>query len=278
MGASGIECLLVADAEAYHAWIAQVHILYLLEVGLLPGVEVFLGTGGSGTGHQIDEAVGVGVYFADAGFAGFGGNEHDDTDVILRGDGFVTLFVIAEREVGNDDAIDAAFHALLAEGFEAELHDGIEVSHKDKRDADIATDVAQLFEKQAEGHAVVQGAGGGVLNDNAVGHGVTERNSDFNHADSVSFEGTDNVGCTVEGGTACTKVNGQQILGAVLEKLVNAVQHTISIYNFTIYNLLFGCAIYAACYDLQFYNLLFTIYHVQCTICHVAYIAQPNSK
>ena len=50
MGASGIECLLVADAEAYHAWIAQVHILYLLEVGLLPGVEVFLGTGGSGTG------------------------------------------------------------------------------------------------------------------------------------------------------------------------------------------------------------------------------------
>ena len=148
MGASGIECLLVADAEAYHAWIAQVHILYLLEVGLLPGVEVFLGTGGGGTGHQIDEAVGVGVYFADAGFAGFGGNEHDDTDVILRGDGFVTLFVIAEREVGNDDAIDAAFHALLAEGFEAELHDGIEVPHKDEGDADIATDVAQLFEKQ----------------------------------------------------------------------------------------------------------------------------------
>ena len=89
----------------------------------------------------------------------------------------------------------------------------------------------------------MQGAGGGILDDNAVGHGVTERNSDFNHADSVSFEGTDNVGCTVEVGTACTKVNGQQILGAVLEKLVNAVQHTISIYNFTIYYLLFGCAI-----------------------------------
>ena len=217
-----------------------------------------MGTGGGGTGHQIDESVGVGVYFADAGFAGFGGNEHDDTDIILQSDGFVTLFVIAEGEVGNNDAVDAAFHALLAEGFEAELHDGIEVPHKDKRDADIATDVVQLFEKQAEGHAVVQGAGGGILDDNAVGHGVTERNSDFNHADSVSFEGTDNVGSTVEVGTACTKVNGQQILGAVLEKLVNAVQHTI--YNFTIYYLLFGCAIYAACYDLQFYNLLFTIW------------------
>lgn len=117
----------------------------------------------------------------------------------------------------------------------------------------------------------MQGAGGGILDDNAVGHGVTERNSDFNHADSVSFEGTDNVGSTVEVGTACTKVNGQQILGAVLEKLVNAVQHTISIYNFTIYNLLFGCAIYAAWYDLQFYdlqfyNLLFTIYYLPCTM------------
>lgn len=124
----------------------------------------------------------------------------------------------------------------------------------------------------------MQGAGGGILDDNAVGHGVTERNSDFNHADSVSFEGTDNVGCTVEGGTACTKVNGQQILGAVLEKLVNAVQHTISIYNFTIYNLLFGCAIYAAWYDLQFYDLLFTIYHVQFAMWRILRSQIVNSK
>ena len=244
---------------------------------MLPGVEVFLGTGGGGTGHQIDEAVGVGVYFADAGFAGFGGDEHDDTDVILRGDGFVTLFVIAEREVGNDDAVDAAFHALLAEGFEAELHDGIEVSHKDKRDADIATDVAQLFEKQTEGHAVVQGAGGGILDDNAVGHGVTERNSDFNHADSVSFEGTDNVGSTVEVGTACTKVNGQQILGAVLEKLVNAVQHTI--YNFTIYYLLFTIWLRNICCMLRFTILQFTIYYLaaQCTPHGKLYIVHGKS-
>ena len=62
--------------------------------------------------------------------------------------------------------------------------------------------------------------------------GSTERDTDFNHADSVLFESTDNVGSTVESGTACAEVNGQQILGAVLEKLVNSVHHTI--YNFTI--------------------------------------------
>ena len=75
---------------------------------------------------------------------------------------------------------------------------GLRYPIKDERDADIATDVAQLFEKQAEGHAVAQGAGGSILDDNAVGHGVTERNSDFNHIDSVFFEGADNVGSTVE--------------------------------------------------------------------------------
>ena len=137
-----------------------------------------------------------------------------------------------------------------------------------------------MFEKQTEGHAVVQGAGGGILDDNAVGHGVTERNSDFNHADSVSFEGTDNVGCTVEGGTACTKVNGQQILGAVLEKLVNAVQHTIFIYYFTIYYLLFGCAItlHGTIYYLTIYYLLFTMYNVQFAMRRILRSQIVNSK
>ena len=32
--------------ETYHAWIAQVHILNLLEIDLFPGVEIFLRAGG----------------------------------------------------------------------------------------------------------------------------------------------------------------------------------------------------------------------------------------
>ncbi len=226
VGAGGVEGLLVADAEADHAGVAQLQVFYLLEVGLLGGVEILLGAGGGGAGHHVDETVGVGVDFADAGFAGFGGDEHDDADVVFQGDGFVGRFVVAEGEVGDDDAVDAALGALPAEGFEAELHDGVEVAHQDEGDADVAADVAQLAEEKAEGHAVAQGTGGGVLDDDAVCHGVAEGNADFNHLHAVAFEGADNVGGTVEGGTAGAEVDGQQVLGAVLEELVNAI-HTI---------------------------------------------------
>ena len=46
MGAGCIERLPVTDAETYHAWITQVHILNLLEIDLFPGVEIFLCAGG----------------------------------------------------------------------------------------------------------------------------------------------------------------------------------------------------------------------------------------
>ena len=133
------------------------------------------------------------------------------------------LFVVLEGQVGDDYAIDAARFTLPAERFEAEVHNGVEVAHQDERDADIATDVAQLLEEEAERHAVAQGAGGGVLNDDAVGHGVAEGDADFYHVHSVLFEGADNVGCAAEGGAAGAKVDGQQVFGAVLKKLVDAV-------------------------------------------------------
>lgn len=225
VGTGGIEGLLVADAEADHAGVAQVKVFYLLEVGLLGGIEIFLGTGGGGAGHHVDETVGVGVDFADAGLAGFGGDEHDDADVVLQGDGFVGRLVVAEGKVGDDDAVDAAPGALLAEGFETELHDGVEIAHQHEGDADVAADVAQLFEEETERHSVAQGTGGGVLDDDAVRHGVAEGDADFNHLHAVAFEGADDVGGTVEGGTAGAEVDGQQVFGAVLEELVNAI-HT----------------------------------------------------
>lgn len=234
VGAGGIEGLLVADAEAHHAGIAQLQGFYLLEVGLLGVVEVFLRTGGGSAGHHVDETIGVGIDFADAGFAGFGGDEHDDADVVLQGDGLVAGFIIAEGEVGDDDAIDATLGTFLAEGLEAELHDGVEIAHKDEGDADVAADVSQLLEEKAEGHAVAQGTGGSILDDDAVGHGVAERDADFDHLHAVAFEGADDVGSTVEGGTAGAEIDGQQVLGAVLEKLVNAVQHKIYDFKFII--------------------------------------------
>lgn len=50
-----------------------------------------------------------------------------------------------------------------------------------------------------------QGAGGGILNDDAVRHGVAEGDADFYHIHSVLFERADNIGCAVERGAAAQK-------------------------------------------------------------------------
>ena len=223
MGAGGIECLFIADAETYHTRIAQVHVLNLLEVGLFPGVEILLRAGGGCRRHHINESVGVGIYLADALFAGFGGDEHDDADVVFLRDGLIVRLVFPEGQVGDDDAVDATFRTCPAEGFKAEVQDRIEISHQYQRYADIATDVTQLVKEDAERHSVAQGAGGGILNDDAVRHGVAEGDADFYHIHSVLFERADNIGCAVERGAAGTKVDRQQVLGAVLEKLVDTV-------------------------------------------------------
>lgn len=228
VGAGGVEGLLVADAEADHAGIAQMHILYLLEIGLLLGIEIFLGTGSGGTGHHVDETVGVPVDFADAGFAGFGSDEHDDADVIAVGNGFVGFLIVLERKVRDDDAVDATFHTLPAESFEAKLHDGVEVSHEDERDADVATDVAQLLKKDAQGHAIAEGLGGGVLDDDAIGHRITERDADFNHVDTIAFESADDVGGAFQSGATGTEIDGQQVFGAVLEKFIYTIHNAFN--------------------------------------------------
>ena len=119
-------------------------------------------------------------------------------------DGLIVRLVFPEGQVGDDDAVDATFRTCPAEGFKAEVQDRIEISHQYQRYADIAADVTQLVKEDAERHSVAQGAGGGILNDDAVRHGVAK-------------------GGAVECGAAGTKVDRQQVLGAVLEKLVDTV-------------------------------------------------------
>ena len=78
----------------------------------------------------------------------------------------------------------------------------------------------QLLKEDAERHSVAQGAGGGILNDDAVCHRIAEGNADIH---SVLFECTDYIGCAVERGEAGTKVDRQQVFGAVLEELVDTI-------------------------------------------------------
>ena len=227
MCTGGVEGGLVADAEAYHAGIAQLHILDFTEVGLLLCVKIVLGTCGSSRGNHVDETVGMGIDLTDAFFAGFGGDEHDDAEVVLLGDVFIMFFVIAEGKVGNDDAVDAARDTLLAEGFESVVQDGVQVAHQDERDADVAADVVQLFEQFAYRHAVAQCLSGCSLYDDAVGHRIAEGNADFDHVDTVFFECTDDVGSTFKAGATGTEIDGKQVVGIMLKKLIDAVHNNI---------------------------------------------------
>ena len=61
------------------------------------------------------------------------------------------------------------------------------------------------------------------MNDDAVCHRIAEGNADFYHIHSVLFECTDYIGCAVERGEAGTKVDRQQVFGAVLEELVDTI-------------------------------------------------------
>ena len=175
------------------------------------------------------------IDFADTGFAGFGGDEHDDTDVVTVGNRFIRFFVIFEGKIGNNNAVDTTFYAFLTESFEPEFHDRVEIAHQDERNTDIATDIAKLFKQNTQRHTIAKSTGGSFLYNDAVSHRVTERNTDFNRMDSIAFEGTDDVGSTFQGWATGTKVDGQQIFRAVLKKLIYTI-HLI-IYDFIIYDL-----------------------------------------
>jgi hypothetical protein len=69
------------------------------------------------------------IYFADALLAGFGGDEHDDPDVVFLCDGLIIFFVFPERQVGNDYAVDAAFRTFPAESLKTEVYNRIEITH-----------------------------------------------------------------------------------------------------------------------------------------------------
>ena len=203
------------------------HILYLFEISLLLAIEIFLGTGSSSAGHHIDEAVGMFVDFADTSLAGFGGDEHDDTDVVTVGNRFIRFFVILERKIGNNNAVDTTFYAFLTESLEPEFHDRVEIPHQDERNTDIATDIAELLKQNTQRHTVAKSTRGSFLDNNAVSHRVTEGNTDFNRMDPIAFEGADDVGSTFQGWTTSTEVDGQQVFRAVLKKLIYTIHDVI---------------------------------------------------
>ena len=163
------------------------------------------------------------VDFTDTGLAGFGGDEHDDAEVVTVGNRFIRFFVILEGKIGDNDTVDATFYAFLTEGFEAEFHDRVEIAHQDERNTDIAADIAELFKQNTQRHTVAKSARGSLLDNDAVGHGVTEWNADFDRVDTIAFKSADDVGSAFQSWATGTEVNGQQVFRAVLEKLIYTI-------------------------------------------------------
>ena len=83
--------------------------------------------------------------------------------------------------------------------------------------------VMQLLEEDAEGHAVSQCLGGGILYDGAIGHGVREWDAYFYHLDSFLLKGLDGVGCAFECGMSCAEVYGEDVVVLCTEEGVDSV-------------------------------------------------------
>ena len=109
------------------------------------------------------------------------------------------------------------------------LEDGVEVAHQQQGDVYRAADVGQLVEEAAQAHAIAQRGGGGLLDDGAVGQGVTEGDAYLNHVHARFLQGLDGGGSAVGGGAAGTEVDGEDAAALGLEKLVYTV-HVFLVY------------------------------------------------
>jgi len=202
----GLERLAIADAEANHAGIAEVHGVDAAEVGLLGVVEGLLGAGDGGRRDHVDEAVGVLVDEADAFFAGLGRDEHDDSKVVAVGDGLDEVLVIVERQVGDNHAADATLDTTLTKGLDAVVENGIEIAHEDDGDVHVVLDGLQLGEKFGKRHTIFEGLSGGALDNGTIGQRVAEGDADLDEIDAATLHGEDDVTCAFECGTASTEI------------------------------------------------------------------------
>ena len=185
--------LLVADAEANHARVAEVHAVDMVEVSELGIAEAALGSRDAGGADHIDEAIGMLVDEADALLAGFRSNHHDDTDIVLIGDRLNYLEIVIERKVGNNGSADSALYTALEELLDAIVHDGVEIAHENERDIDFILDGLELTEEGLDGHAVFQRLGTCALDNGSISQRVTEGDTYFYHIDALAFHRLDYI-------------------------------------------------------------------------------------
>ena len=112
------------------------------------------------------------------------------------------------------------------------MKDRVEVSHHDKGYLDLIFDIAQLGEERLEVHTVFKRCSGGTLDDRAVGQRVAERDSDLDEVDTTTLHGENDIGCAVEGRTACAEIKRQEFLvfGLLCKEFIDLICHNSKMY------------------------------------------------
>ena len=140
----------------------------MVEISQLGIAETALGARDARGADHVDESIGMLIDETDALLAGFRGNHHDDTDVILVGYGFYHLQIIIKGKVWDDGAAHSALYAALEESLNAVVHDWVQVSHQHEWKLHFILDFLQLSEEFLHRHSVLQSHGSGTLDNRTI--------------------------------------------------------------------------------------------------------------
>ena len=229
-----LQGLFVADAEAYHSRIAQVHRVDVPEVLLFRFVKTLLCSCDACRTHHIDETIGVVVYESYALLTCLWGYHHYDAQVVAVGNGFHYLQIVVERQVWDDGTRGSALHATLAETFYSVVHDDVKVAHHHQRNSYLVFYLAQLLEKTGQSHSVFKCYGARCLYYRTVCQWVAERDAHLNHVDAPSLQCLYDVACAFERRTTGTEVQGEQFpsgLFLLFKKFVYLIHFKLYILN-----------------------------------------------
>ena len=138
--------------------------------------------------------------------------EHGFQAVFLEGF-LVELLVLIERQVGQNEAIDAHGGRLAAELLHPKLHHRVEVAHEQhRRFGHGGAQALQLLEQHRQVHAVGQGHRAAALNDRAIGQRVGKGHADFEDVGPGLHQGFGQRNGVVQAGVAGREVDVEQVV------------------------------------------------------------------
>ena len=183
----------------------------MVEISQLGITETALGARNARGADHVDETIGMLIDETDALLAGFWRNHHDDTDVILVGNGFHHLQIIIKRKVWDDGAAHAALYAVFEESLNAVVHDWVQITHQHEWKLHFILDFLQLGEEFLHRHSVLQSHGSGTLDNRTISQRITERDSYLNHIYPLAFHRLNYITGTFQSWASGAKIQAQKL-------------------------------------------------------------------